>query len=254
MDEEFPLKKSLTVSSKGIGTLLLAISAGILIWRWITETGASPTVLLYEVVKWANLPVLETPFLYLYIHLCCVLPVLALSFDRKVAYYKKWFRLFPPLMAVAVFFILWDVQFTHWNVWNFNEHYFLGYRLYGLPIEEVLFFISIPFCVFFIYECLNAYFPNWEGRQLDQILTPFLIILFFVLGFCLLNRIYTATACLLSGLVLAAHYLYSNAKWRPLFYRAYLVSLLPFQLVNGILTGGYTKEPVVLYDPSAYLD
>ena len=31
-------------------------------------------------------------------------------------------------------------------------------------------------------------------------------------------------------------------------YRTYLVSLLPFIIVNGILTGSLTKEPIVIYN------
>ncbi len=56
-------------------------------------------------------------------------------------------------LAVAVPFILWDaaVAGSHW--W-FDPRYTLGIELFGLPIEEVLFFISVPYACVFSWETL----------------------------------------------------------------------------------------------------
>ena len=83
---------------------------------------------------------------------------LALSFDRKVAFYKKWKALLPGLLFTAMVFVIWDVWFTREGVWSFNPDYLIGVYILNLPIEEWMFFFVVPFACVFIYECLIAYF------------------------------------------------------------------------------------------------
>jgi uncharacterized transporter YbjL len=44
------------------------------------------------------------------------------------------------------------------------------------------------------------------------------------------------------------HLLFISNTYRTRFYLAYIISLIPFALVNGILTGAFNQEPVVLYN------
>ena len=97
--------------------------------------------------------------IYLYLDLLVIAFPLLLSFDKKVAYFKTWKYLFPAILIIGAFFVLWDMQFTRMNIWSFNQKYLLGIYMYNLPIEEVLFFIVVPFSCVFIYEVLKAYFP-----------------------------------------------------------------------------------------------
>ena len=39
-----------------------------------------------------------------------------------------------------------------------------------------------------------------------------------------------------------------NPKNKGVFYMSYLVVLVPFIIVNGVLTGGVTEEPIVWYN------
>ena len=79
---------------------------------------------------------------------------LALSFDKRVAFYKKWKQLFTAMLFPAFLYIIWDIYFTANGVWSFNENYVCGIKLFNLPIEEVLFFFVVPYCCVFIYECI----------------------------------------------------------------------------------------------------
>jgi len=84
----------------------------------------------------------------------------ALSFDKKVAFYK-WFKpLFIGIGLNALLFILWDGWFTRAGVWGFNNLYVWQYRFNDLPIEEWSFFVVVPFASVFIYACLKAYFSD----------------------------------------------------------------------------------------------
>ena len=76
---------------------------------------------------------------------------LALSFDKKVAFYTKWRPLLGAVWMPALFYIAWDTWFTHMGIWSFNQQYIIKETvLYNLPLEEILFFFRGPFllCVY----------------------------------------------------------------------------------------------------------
>lgn len=224
----------------------------LLVLQWVLDE-VKPDQLLYEVPTWAQWSWLETRWTYFYLHLFTVIPVLALSFDKNVHYYKKWRYLLPAILPVALFFIVWDVVFTARGVWGFNEAYFSGWSIFGLPVEEWLFFFTVPFACIFIYECLNFYIRYDLLAKAEPLITPFLIGSFFAIGLLFFWYMYTATTFLLSGSFLLYHYLFEPASQRSRFYLAYLVVWIPFMIVNGVLTGGFTEAPVVLYNPDEYL-
>ncbi len=196
---------------------------------------------------------LETHFLYFYLHVFTFVPVFLLSFDKKVAFYKKWKQLFPAIFLVGAFFIFWDVIFTAKGVWGFNDTYITGIRIFHLPIEEWLFFLTVPFACVFIYECLIAYFPNDIFKAIEKGLTTLLIIGFLFIAFMNWERLYTFSAAFLSAMLLIYHYLFISTSFLSRYYGAFLVSLIPFLLLNGVLTGGFTNEPVVVYNPEEFL-
>jgi lycopene cyclase domain-containing protein len=46
---------------------------------------------------------------------------------------------------------------------------------------------------------------------------------------------------------------YKNPSWSGRFLLMYLVSWLPFLLVNGVLTGNFTELPIVNYNPEHHI-
>ena len=239
------LKKRLWFLAPLLPILLVAL-------QWATDF-VHPSKLVYTVPKVVSISWLETNWLYAYLHLFTFIPVFLLSFDRNVHYYRKWKHLFPAIGIVAIFFIAWDVFFTIKGVWGFNESYFLGKYVFSLPVEEWLFFIIIPFSSVFIYECLNFYVKIDWLAPVEKSITTFLVLICFLLGLLYWNHMYTATTFLLTGSFLLFHLIFIKENYRSRFYLSYLVILVPFLLVNGVLTGGYTKEPVVIYNPEEFL-
>ncbi|MEL6864304.1 MAG: lycopene cyclase domain-containing protein [Bacteroidota bacterium] len=233
--------------------LALVAAALLLVVLW-TGHDVERGVLVTEVNtlgQWANL---ETTYLYAFLHLISFVPVFALSFDKRVHYYTSWKALLPAIAIVGGFFIIWDVFFTHIGVWDFNPDYFMGIKWLALPVEEWLFFFTIPFAVVFIYRCLNAYFPRDVLSQLDRIISWALIGIFTIVGIIYWGHLYTSTTFLLSAILLAYHYYAIPNTYRTRFYLAYLISWIPFLIINGVLTGVLTESPVVLYNPAEYLD
>lgn len=231
--------------------LLVAIGLALVAFQWLSDEVKIDNLLL-DVPKVRLLPFLESPYAYFYLHIFTFFPVFSLSFDKNVHFYKKWKYLLPAILPVAIFFILWDVFFTYKGVWGFNEHYLTGIFFLYLPVEEWLFFFTVPFACVFIYECLNFYVKIDLLKPIEKSLTIFLIVIFLIIGFWKFWHMYTATTFLLSGFFLLFHFLFLKNTYRARFYLAYLVSWVPFMIVNGVLTGGYTKEPIVIYNPEEY--
>ena len=222
-------------------------------WFWDTT---KPENLLFEVNRLTVVPFFETHYLYLYAHLFALIPILSLSFDKKVAFYKNWQYLLPALFWVAIPYWVWDIVKTHQQVWDFNPSYYTRLLL-NLPLEEWGFFITFPFASMFIYDCLNAYFPKSRFLSLlEKIDTPLsisLIFLSFGIGLAFSGHLYTVTTFGFGGILLLWQYLYGSQAVRGVFYRAFLVGTIPFILVNGVFTGALTARPIVVYNPEEYL-
>ncbi|AKQ45988.1 membrane protein [Rufibacter radiotolerans] len=183
-------------------------------------------------------------YIYLYLNLFTIFFPLVLSFDRRVHFYTNWRFLFPAMALSALCFITWDILFTQHGVWGFNPDYLVGIYVFNLPLEEVLFFVTVPYACVFIYECLNTYVRREWLQPLAPALTWFLILANLVVAVLFWGRWYTMLTCLLvPGLLLTYWGIFRYQKLGR-FYLAYLVHLVPFLLVNGVLTA----LPVVWYN------
>jgi lycopene cyclase domain-containing protein len=175
-----------------------------------------------------------------------VLIPFALSFDRKVAFHKRWGALLPATIITATVFIIWDIYFTRHDVWWFNRDFVSGLFIAGLPVEEWLFFIIIPYCCVFIYEVSRAYFlKEWKGFIIP--LNIILFILFLIITIVNYDRVYTAVNFGMAAFLIGLQFFLKTHKTYLLhFYTAYLLSIIPFLVVNGVLTSlpvvGYNNE------------
>jgi lycopene cyclase domain-containing protein len=170
---------------------------------------------------------------------------LVLSFDKKVQYYKNLKYILPAILATAVVFWVWDINFTRIKVWSFNTKYTIGFDIMNLPIEEWLFFIVIPYACVFIYEVLKFYLHKKEFPKAFLVLSLVLVVNFALISYFFRHQAYTFLVFLFSAVYLA--YTVFRNRFKPYitkFYMAYLVSLAPFIIVNGILT----SLPVVEYN------
>ena len=186
--------------------------------------------------------------LYLWLHIVTVSFPLIRSFEPRVAYYSRFRALFPAIILTGAFFVIWDVIFTKNGVWGFNEEYLMGWFLFGLPLEEWLFFVTVPFASVFIYDCV-IYFDK-QNRLAVKLhwLATFLGSMLVIVALFNTERDYTFYSHLFAGILLLAHGLWLKSTYLGHFFVAYLIHLIPFLLVNGILTGGITESPVVWYN------
>ncbi|MEB2779380.1 lycopene cyclase domain-containing protein [Algoriphagus sp. C2-6-M1] len=187
-------------------------------------------------------------YLYLAINLFAISFPLVRSFEPKIRFASKFFALFPAIAITATCFLIWDHWFTVIGIWEFNPRYLLGFFIFQLPIEEWLFFITVPFACIFIYEVLIYFFPQDIFKPAGKSFVLVMIPILLILAFLNLDKMYTSVNFLVGALALGIHWLIFKDKYMGRFLFAYLVHLIPFILCNGILTGGLTPEPVVLYN------
>ena len=187
-------------------------------------------------------------YLYLAVNLFAVSFPLLRSFEPKIRYVSKWYALFPALAITATFFLIWDHWFTVAGVWEFNRTYLLGIFLFKLPVEEWLFFFTVPFACVFIYEVLIYFFPEDIFKPAAKPFVLIVIPVLVLLAFLNLDKLYTSVNFIVGALALGIHWLIFRDKYMGRFIFAYLVHLIPFIICNGILTGGLTEEPVVIYN------
>jgi lycopene cyclase domain-containing protein len=186
--------------------------------------------------------------LYFLIDACTLIVPLLFSFHPKIRFYSSWKSFFTGSMLVAIFFIGWDIAFTHAAVWRFNPRYVTGVYLVNLPIEEVLFFICIPFSCVFTYYSLEKFFDlSWTPRAEKQFCVLFSGAL-LILGSIFTDKAYTAITLLSTALVIVFLTFMVHVAWLGKAVSTYGILLVPFLLVNGILTGAGLQEPVVLYN------
>lgn len=183
-------------------------------------------------------------FTYLLINFLTVLFPLLLSFDKRVHFYKSWKFIFPAIGITGILFLFWDILFTIKGVWSFNNKYITGITFYHLPVEEILFFITVPFACIFIYACLN-YYIRWDfNKWISNLISGLICLSAIIVMFYNYSKLYTqVTFSLILGLVIFFQYIF-KASWLGEFYRAYLIALIPFYIINGLLT----SIPVVLYN------
>ncbi len=188
-------------------------------------------------------------YTYLAINFFTVIICFLFSFHPKIKFHKHFKSFIMASVLVALFFIAWDVWFTKTGVWWFNDQYLTGLRFSGLPIEELLFFICIPFSCVFTYHCLDKFFKlDWKHNT-----EKFFVIVSIAILFCLSvyfeNKVYPFITFLTTAISLLVLYFILKVRWIGKASLIYLILMPGFLAVNGILTGTGLDAPIVNYNP-----
>lgn len=187
-------------------------------------------------------------WLYVFINLGAIsIPFIA-GFDKRLRFQRQWRFLFPSMLLTMVVFIPWDMLKTYLAVWGFNPRYLLGFYIGNLPVEEWMFFIAIPYACVFTYHSLNYLVKkDFLGKYADRI-TLVLAVFLLIIGLMNSGKLYTSVTFISTGVFLLFHRFFIHARYMGRFYLMYLVTLIPFFIVNGLLTGSFIPEEIVYYD------
>lgn len=189
--------------------------------------------------------------LYLILDAITLLCPFVLSFDNRVRYVKSWGNVFIASTIIAIPFIIWDIIFTENGIWGFNPDYLVGVSIFGLPIEEILFFWVVPMACVFVYECCKFYFRKVNWRWVN------IAVQIAILGYLIFlssknpSGWYTLTTIIATVITL---YFWFNERKLPQIGISYLICLIPFLIINGILTGSWINSPIVWYNSEHFSD
>jgi lycopene cyclase domain-containing protein len=186
--------------------------------------------------------------LYLALNLLSISVPFIFSFHPRIQFYKKFKPFFPAMIISGLVYLSWDVIFTEQGYWGFNPRYLIGVHFLGLPLEEWLFFICIPFASVFTHFTLTAIYPNFKlSTEITRYISWFLVGLLAIVPSLNLDKAYTSVNGYLALAILLL-VMYKAPEILRHFYLTFLVVLIPFFLVNGILTGSFIEEEVVWYN------
>lgn len=184
---------------------------------------------------------------YLIIDFLIIILPLIVSFFPYLSYYKKFPYVLFSIFTGGFFFVTWDIIATFRGDWSFNPEYVMGISFAGLPLEEVLFFIFVPYSLLLLYEQAAFFFKDrtvpwkqWTGYAAGMIL--------ILVSFLFIGKNYTFMAIFSAGIILLGMSLFYSDILVCLAFWAYLIAgFLLFILFNYFLT----SLPVVIYSPSA---
>ncbi len=184
---------------------------------------------------------------YLLINLFTILIPVSLSFEKNLKFYRNFKPLSVSIFIVGGTYIIWDVIATMRGDWMFNAEYLVGLDIINLPLEEILFFITVPYATIFIYETGKFYLKD-RDLNVDKSMFAIPGILFFVVGISFLSQYYTVTVMIFSSLfIFTAMILYPQILQSKIYWMWIAFTYIPFFIVNYILT----SLPIVLYNPDA---
>ena len=173
------------------------------------------------------------------------------SFHPKVKFYIYYKSIFRAILLVSSFYILWDIIFTKLGVWGFNNQYLNGIYIFNLPIEEILFFLCIPFCCLYTYHLVEkfniSFFKNTNWKKINVYF--FFIVL--VIGLINYMKLYTFICFIMFSLVL---FIVNKSSINfNFFYTTFILIIIPFLIINGALTGLFFDQTVVWYNTKEIL-
>ena len=172
--------------------------------------------------------------------------MLALNHYYKFRILSRWAGFLAGFFVVSVPFLVWDYIATQDGHWAFNAEYILGPKLFGLPIEEILFFILVPMMMVVVWMLVRMRVKE-RRINLDYLYRPVLAVL-VLSTFMAVYRPYTFTVL---GVTTLFWIIFTKTSffhsYRFLVFQFWLYLL--FFLSNTLLTW----PPVVTYADSAIM-
>ncbi|WP_316746717.1 lycopene cyclase domain-containing protein [Pedobacter gandavensis] len=180
---------------------------------------------------------------YLLLALGILLIPILLLFVKKTNFQQTIKFALPAAVITALIFSFCATLFVIFGAWVFNPAYVSGTKLWIIPIEECVFYLSSCLAGIAIYQSLNAFFPENGLDKFSLSMSNLMLgICIAMLFFAHLKWYSTVTFGLLFVLILYIEYL-NKLRFSYRFYRGYLVSLLLFFIAYGVIS----SLPVISY-------
>lgn len=182
---------------------------------------------------------------YLILDLLILAGPLLASFDRQVRFIQYLLQAFVSIIVVGAVYIGWDAWAASRGHWAFNPDHVHSIRFLGLPLEEILFFVVVPYASLFVWKTILFYRREKEDKmpftpyRSGVLIAAVGIAMWFGKGYE-----YTAIAAWATALFLFADY----------GFRIRLTSTVSYWFTQGfvvlatlIFNGYLTARPIVTY-------
>lgn len=187
-------------------------------------------------------------YTYLLLDIFLLAIPMAFSFLKSTYFISMLRHTLVGIFLCIIIFIPWDMGFTAMKIWSYNSEFILGIYVFGVPLEDCLFFISAPYFYLFIYHSLRVYIKRDVLRGFHFSITPIVSIGLALLLINNFEKTYTSMSSAFLILLLLIQ-LIKLRRYMSWFFIAFILGLIPLAIVNGILT----SLQVVKYNDSATL-
>ncbi|MBK7105166.1 MAG: lycopene cyclase domain-containing protein [Ignavibacteriae bacterium] len=172
---------------------------------------------------------------------------------KKFYFLNYWKSAIISIVISAVPFIIWDIFVTNRH-WYFSENYIIGFKIFELPIEEIMFFLTVPFACLFTWEMLKRFYDKnylndfknvktFDENFFISIISVFF--LFLILIAVVFDKEYTA----ISLTILIASIIIDKTYGAKLFRRKLFWIYISIVSVFTFIFNGYlTWRPIVTYN------
>ena len=114
--------------------------------------------------------------------------------------------------------------------------------------KKFCFLSAFPFSCVFTYYCLDKFYNlAWQPKT-EDVFCIVLSVLLLITGLIFLDRLYTSVTFISTAFVCLILKFVFHINWFGKAISVYAILLVPFLIVNGILTGTGLEEPVVRYN------
>ena len=84
----------------------------------------------------------------------------------KVRVLQQARRLVMTILPVLTIFIVWDFAAISMSHWTFDSQQMLPLkRFFGIPVEEIIFFLVVPLATILTFEAVRKSKPRWGYRK-----------------------------------------------------------------------------------------
>lgn len=90
--------------------------------------------------------------IYLAVDLFIILPFILKVNDKRLGLRRHSKSIIVSTLSVVTVFVVWDILAVQAGVWAFNRSYIIGIEIARLPLEEILFFISVAVTSVLVWE------------------------------------------------------------------------------------------------------
>lgn len=182
-------------------------------------------------------------YLYLVLNIGIIFVPLLLTFEKRVRFYSFFRETLFSIFSVGTIFIIWDILAVRRGHWKFNPEYISGVELFNLPIEEIFFFITVPYACIFIYQCM-VYYVEKKVLRIPPFPFQLAAIIMMLFGALQFSREYTSLVLIFTGIVLfLIGTIGKDVVPVNRFFYSFGIFFILFLGINSILT----SMPVVIY-------